>query len=271
MRMPKKSRKADPKKISEPAKEKLKRFSLKTRLGSFFQSPLINILGLVLLFVCVFAGLRIFSARGQQGGQVKFVERLPFKSSSDGRSENLSYSPPEVFKGEVYETTVRLRETGSLGMAITLAVFANAAEQENLRAVNLEKIWSFIKERNLMPPGLKFEEGELLSASSKFIVRFRSEPFNFEILAVPVRDRTSPAILLLFPLKSFDRRTITYFQSPAAKHYEIPAPFAPLEKIVSGGWTVEQWRGELLPARENSLNLLEEEKKLLRDFPAVNP
>lgn len=271
MRMPEKLRKADPKKISEPAKERVKHYQFKTRLGSFFQSPAFNILGLVLLFICVFAGLRIYSARGQHGGQVKFVESQPFESSSNGRSENLSYSPPEVFKGEVYESAVRLRETGSLGMAITLAVFANASEQGNLRLVNLEKIWSVIKERNLMPPGLKFEQGELLSASSKFIVRFRAQPFNFEILAVPLESKTSPAILLRFPLKSFDRRTITYFQSPAAKYFEIPAPFAPLEKIVSGGWTVEQWRGELLPARENALNLLEEEKKLLRDYPFANP
>ncbi len=116
-----------------------------------------------------------------------------------------------------------------------------------------------------MPPGLQFQNGELESPTSKFIVRFQAEPFRFEILASPVGAKTSPAILLRFPLASLDGRTITYFQSASVNNFDTPAPFAPLEKIASSGWTLEQWRGELLPKNENPLNLLEEEKRLLKE------
>ena len=138
-------------------------------------------------------------------------------------------------------------------MAISLAVFAHHAEQGSVPP-NLEKIWSILAERNLMPPGFEFQNGELLSPSGTILVRYQSEPLRFEILSRPKQDSTSPAILLRFPLTSLDGRTITYFQSASVNRFDIPAPFAPLEKIVSAGWTLEQWRGELVPKTKNPSN-----------------
>ncbi|CAN5477373.1 hypothetical protein BH10ACI1_BH10ACI1_15350 [soil metagenome] len=229
----------------------------------FVFSPTFNVIALVVMLLSVFGGLRILRTRNVQA-QVKFVESGGIQVSEDGKNENQNLPSPEIFKGEVYDTSIRLRETGALGMAISLAFFAETSEKGRVPK-NLDTIWRFIQERSLMPPGLQIKDGEIISPTNIFQVRFQSQPFRFEILSRPNQTKTSPAILLRFPLQSMDGRTITYFQSASTKTFEMPAPFAPLEKIVSSGWTLEQWRGELLPKQENSLNLLAEEKRLLNE------
>lgn len=244
--------------------EKVKNPSpIKTVMRSIIFSPVFNVAALVLLLVCVFGGLRLLSARQTQG-QVKFIERTNLETGEQ-TGDDRTFTSPEIFKGEVYDTSIRLRETGALGMAISLAVFTKTAEQSNVPP-NLETIWSLIVERKLMPPGMRFENGELLSPSSVILVRYQSQPLRFEILSRPKQDVSSPAILLRFPLTSLDRRTITYFQSTSVNRFDIPAPFAPLEKIVSAGWTMEQWRGEILPKVETQAQILEEEKRLLMEL-----
>jgi hypothetical protein len=237
---------------------------IKNVVRSLISSPMFNVAVLVLLLVCVFGGLRLLSARQTQG-QVKFIEQ-PKLETNEPINEDRIYSSPEIFKGEVYDTSIRLRETGALGMAISLSVFAINSDQGSVPP-NLEQIWSFISERKLLPPGLQFENGELISPSGTISVRYQSQPLRFEILSRPRQNTYSPAILLRFPLTSLDRRTITYFQSATTDKFEIPAPFAPLEKIVSAGWTMEQWRGEVLPKQENQQQILEEEKRLIMELP----
>lgn len=239
---------------------------LKIVIRSFVSSPTFNVIALVVLLLSVIFGLRAFRS-GQTQAQIKFVEQDQFNDTKNEPSGNRIYTTPQIFKGEVYDTSIRLRETGALGMAISLAVFAYHTEQGSVPP-NLEKIWSLLAERNLMPPGFEFQNGELLSPSGTILVRYQSEPLRFEILSRPKQDSASPTILLRFPLTSLDRRTITYFQSASVNRFDIPAPFAPLEKIVSAGWTPSQWRGEILPKNENNLQILEEEKRLLQESAA---
>jgi hypothetical protein len=249
--------------MTENSKQKINlRLRLKSAIISATVSPTLNIAALVILFVSVFAGLRLFSVR-EIHSQVKFVENHRFAESEKPELQNQFTT--EIFKGEVYETSVRLRETGAIGMAISLAVFANVSEKRSVPP-NLETIWSFILSKSLMPPDLKFENGELSSPTSLFLVRFQSQPFRYEILSSPKQGLESPAILLRFPLNSLDGRTITYFQTVSVNRFDIPAPFAPLEKVVAAGWTIEQWQGELLPKNENLTELLTDEQRLLKEM-----
>jgi len=249
---------------TENSAEKLKKF--KTQFRSLVSSPTSNVIVLVVLLLSVVFGLRVFRNEQIQA-QIKFVEYSSTDAPETEPGENSTFTAPEIFKGEVYDTCESLRETAALGMAISLAVFAHHAEQGSMPP-NLDRIWKFLAERNLMPPGFEFQNGELLSPSGTILVRYQSEPLRFEILSRARGDRASPAILLRFPLTSLDGRTITYFQSASLNAHDIPAPFAPLEKIVSAGWTIEQWRGELLPKNENNLQILEEEKRFLQELPA---
>ncbi len=249
--------------MNENSKQKINlRLRVKSSINSATASPSINIAVLVVLFISVFAGLRLFSAR-ELHSQLKFVENDRFAESE--KPEFQTQFTTEIFSGEVYDTSVRLKETGALGMAVSLAVFANVSEKGSVPP-NLQRIWSFIISKGLMPPDLKFENGEIISPTSLFVVRFQAEPLRFEILSRPIKGTESPAILLRFPLNSLDGRTITYFQTASVNRFDIPAPFAPLENVVAAGWTIEQWQGELLPKNENTAQLLTNEQKLLRQL-----
>ncbi len=242
-------------------RQKSKRLA-KAAVRSFVFSPTFNVIALVFLLLAVFAGMRIFSAR-RNPAQVSFVEQAGVDAPETEKAENQNYSAPEIFRGEVYDTSIRLRETGALGMAISLAVFAEFSEKKNI-PTNLETVLNSVRERGLMPPEMTIQNNELQSPSSKFIVRYKAQPLAFEILSRPKQNAgQSPALMLRFSLTSLNKRTITYFQSARTNGFEIPEPFAPLEKIVAAGWTLEQWRGELLPNGENAIRLLEEEKRLL--------
>lgn len=236
---------------------------LATAVRTFVFSPIFNVIALVFLLLLVFGGLRMFTARKTEA-QVKFVEHEQFESSEKENSENQRIPAPDIFKGEIYGTSIRLRETGALGMAVSLAVFEDTSRQGSAPA-NLGNIWKIVSESSLMPPGLEFQNGALVSATSTFVIRFQPQPMRFEILSLPKKNIESPAIMMRFPLASLDGRTITYFQSGNVTRFDIPAPFASIENVVSAGWTIEQWRGELLPSGVNQMKLLEDEKKLLNE------
>lgn len=236
---------------------------IKNRFNSLISQPIFNVAVLVLLLLSVFGGLRFLSARQVQG-QVRFVEQPKTDDDDQSNNDSRHYSSPELFKGEVYDTSIRLRQIGALGMAISLVVFTDGVERGTVPP-NLEKIWSLIAGQNLMPPGVALANGELFSPSGKIIVRYQSEPLRFEILSIPHQNSNCPAIMLRFPLQRLDGRTITYFQSTSMGSLDVPPPFSALEKIVSAGWTLNQWRGELLPKSENNNQLLEEEKRLLQE------
>lgn len=253
-----------PKTAGKLQKQRLRK-SANAAFRSFVFSPTFNVVALVCLLLAVYAGMRIFSAR-RNFAQVAFVEQAKTGAQGSETADERIYAAPEIFRGEVYDTSVRLRETGALGMAMSLAVFAEFSEKKNIPA-NLAKVLASVKERGLMPPEMTIQNGELQSPSSKFLVRYKSQPqLAFEILSSPKQTaRQSPALLLRFPLSSLDRRTITYFQSASSSNFEVPEPFAPLEKIVAAGWTIQQWRGELLPNGEKALRLLDEEKRVLSE------
>lgn len=235
---------------------------IKTRVRSLISQPIFNVAVLGLLLLSVFGALRYLQAH-EIRGQVKFVEQPKTDEDDQSNKTEPSFSSPEIFKGEVYDTSIRLREAGALGMAISLAIFTTGAEQATVPP-NLDNIWSVLSERKLMPPGVTLNNGELVSSCGKIIVRYQAAPLRFEILSFPWQNTNSPAIMLRFPVHRLDGRTITYFQSSAINNHNVPAPFASLEKIVSDGWTLEQWRGEIMPKTENFGQLLQTEKSSLK-------
>lgn len=256
-------------KISAAAKNENDKSLTKTLADSLrplFSSPAFNVAALVLLLVAVFGGLRLFSSN-RKPAQMSFVESAEIEAPENGKAENASYIAPEIFRGEVYSTAVRLRETGALGMAMSLAVFQEYAERGNVPP-NTEVIFNSIAARGLMPPGLQIENGEMRSPSSVFLVRYQPQPLRFEIISRPKDEMKSPALLMRFPLSSLDGRTISYFQSASAttSRQSAPEPFAALDRLVEGGWTIEQWRGEMLPKNANSAQILTAERQLLSEL-----
>ena len=232
---------------------------------TFVFSPLFNIAALVLLLLTVFGGLRYLNAR-KPAAQISFVEQASVEQTQNEKAAARNFQQPEIFAGEVYNTSIRLRETGALGMAMTLVVFGEFAEKQRVPE-NLDKIWLTIKNRELMPPGIEFANNELRSPAGSFIVRYQSQPLRYEVVSLPNSHNPGPALLLRFPLQSLDDKTITFFQSSSTRNFEIPAPFDSFDRIVAAGWTLEQWRGELLPKNEDAARSLAEEKQLWSELP----
>lgn len=239
--------------------------TLADSLRALFSSPAFNVAALVLLLIAVFGGLRLFSS-SRNPAQISFVESAEKDAPENGNAKNAGYVAPEIFRGEVYSTAVRLRETGALGMAMSLVIFQEYAERGSVPP-NTETIFNSIATRGLMPPGLEIKNGEMRSASSRISVRYQSHPLRFEILSRP-KDERSPALLMRFPFQSLDGRTISYFQSSSAvaARQTAPEPFAALDALIADGWTIEQWRGELIPKDVNAARDLAEEKSLLGEL-----
>jgi hypothetical protein len=245
MGLPKKSRRKDMKET----------FIAITRLT---RSPVFNVVALVTLILGVFAGSRILRER-RGPTQLSFVERnSPEQISSENTEPPVSASP-EIFSGEVYDTSIRLRETAAIGIAISLAVFAEYSEKKSV-PTTLEGALAAIARRNLLPPGLIYTNGDLSSPSSNLTFRYQPQPLRFEILSQPKPNTRGPALMLRFPLPAINGQTLSYFQSSIARRYDAPEPFAAPDQIIGSGWTLEQWRGELLPLDNNVLNALGEEQ-----------
>ena len=222
------------------------------------QSPVFNVVALVTLILGVFVGVRILRER-RGPAQLSFVESNSPDQTLSENAEHKGSAAPEMFSGEVYDTSIRLRETAAIGMAISLAVFAEYSEKKNV-PTTLEETLAAIARRNLLPPGLIFTEGGLSSTSSNLTFRYQPQPLRFEILSRPKPDAQGPALMLRFPLTTMNGQTLSYFQSSIARRYDIPEPFAAPDQIIASGWTLEQWRGELLSLDKNLLNTLGEEQ-----------
>ncbi|MGB7208386.1 MAG: hypothetical protein WBD27_06990 [Pyrinomonadaceae bacterium] len=223
------------------------------------RSPVFNVVAVVILILGVFVGLRILRER-RDPAQLSFVEsNSPDQILSENAEHKVS-AAPEIFSGEVYDTSIRLRETAAMGIAISLAVFAEYSEKKAV-PTTLEGTLAAIAHRNLLPPGLILTNGGLSSTSSILTFRYQPQPLRFEILSRPKPDMQGPALMLRFPLTTMNGQTLSYFQSSIARRYDVPEPFAETDQIITSGWTLEQWRGELLPFDKNLLNALGEEQK----------
>ena len=222
------------------------------------QLPGFNVVALVVLILGVFVGIRILRER-REPTQLSFVESNGDYQISSGNTENTLSAAPEIFSGEVYDTSIRLRETAGIGIAISLVVFAQYSEKGSI-PTTLDETLAAISRRNLIPPGLALTNGELSSPSSTLTVRYQQQPLRFEILSRPKPNTKGPALMLRFPLTTMNGQTLSYFQSSIVRRYDAPEPFAQPDQIIASGWTLEHWRGELLPLDKNQLNALNEER-----------
>lgn len=226
-------------------------------LRRFLSSPAVNVVVLTLAIVAAIVGSRII-ARPEQATQLKFFEQTGQVHA--GAEPGQRQAPAQqIFAGEVYDTAIRLREAGALGIAISLATFKNAAATGDV-PTNQEQLWSTIRMHGLMPPDITQEGSEIHSSSSSIAVRYQPRPLRFEVVSIPKPDSEGPALMFRFPLPISSSNSLSYFRSSIARRDQMPNPFASPEQLSSTGWTIESWRGELLSRDERILKMLSEEK-----------
>ncbi len=232
--------------------------------SKFVGSPLFNVLLMLTLMLSVSAFFRFLEWRRMNAQtQIQFNDSENLVSEEKSKNKSVAQSS-NIFGGEVVDTSRRLRETGALGFAVSLSILDEARTRRQIPG-SINGLINAVVSRDLMPPGLSVENGEIRSVSSVIYIRYQPEPMQLEFVSAPTEARFGPALMLRFPLTSADGKNIAYFQSAKVENVNLPAPFAPAHEVIRGGWTLEAWRGmEIGGGNQDFARMLAEEQENLK-------
>ncbi len=210
--------------------------------SKFIGTPLFNVLAMLALMFGVSAVFRVLEWRrlnAQTQIQITDSENL---AEGDKAKNKKARAAADIFGGEVFDTSRRLRETGAFGFAVCLSILDEARSRRQIPG-SINGLINAVTSRDLMPPGLTVENGEIHSQTSKIYIRYQPEPMQLEFVSVPTEARFGPALMMRFPLASADGKNIAYFQSSRVTGVNLPPPFVPAAEVIRSGWTLEAWRG----------------------------
>lgn len=232
-----------------------------SRLRKLFDPSRSGAVLLTVLLVGIYITISLTGPSDEQHAQLRFVENSNTETSDVESESRVSYREP--LSGTAYETVLRLREAGALGMAVSLSVFATQAAVGRPPQTPIETMRD-VAHRKLLPPGIEISDGSFRSGVSDFRFSFRDEPLSFEIMALPKDRGTGPALLLRFPLPPSEANSVMYFES--ANSLQLPAPFSTNEQITAAGWKIRHWRGGALPLNDVVMRDLREQDDLLKSL-----
>lgn len=210
--------------------------------SKFVGSPLFNVCLMLTLMLSVSAIFRFLEWRKINAQtQIQFNDSENLADGEKAKDKNIRQSA-DIFGGEVFDTSRRLRETGAFGFAVCLSILDEARVKRQIPG-SIDGLINAVVSRELLPPGLRVENGEIHSNTSKIFIRYQPEPMQLEFVSVPLEARFGPALMLRFPLTTADGKNIGYFQSARVENVHLPKAFAPASQIIRSGWTLEAWRG----------------------------
>ncbi len=240
--------------------------------SKFIGTPLFNVLLMVALMLGVSAFFRVVEWRrmnAQTQIQINDSENL---IEGEKTKNKITRPPADIFRGEVFDTSVRLRETGAFGFAVCLSILDEARSKRQIPG-SISGLINAVASRDLMPPGLTIENGEINSPTSKIFIRYEPEPMQLEFVSISKEARFGPALMMRFPLVSADGKNIAYFQSSQVSGVNLPPPFAPAHEVIRSGWTMEAWRGTEIGGKANNQDfarMLAEEQENLKSAAPNN-
>lgn len=213
----------------------------------------------ILLTAGIYVAVRLTAPSRLEHAQLRFVENGGSENPDADTGSPISHREP--LSGTAYETALRLREAGAVGMAVSLAVFARHGATGKANVSYVELI-SEMMARKLFPPGIEIEDGSFRSSLSELRFSYRAAPLSFEILTLPKAPSVGPAILLKFPLPVSEANSVIYFE--ASSTAQTPVPFSSNEQLSAAGWKIRRWRGDALPLNETAMRELREQSDVLR-------
>ena len=242
------------------SENKLGHFSrIKQRLGSIRRSIDVSrhagVL-VVLCFVGIYGTFRILSPQNE-AAQVRFVETRGAESDKDSSTTESQIKNP--FSGPEYDNAVRLREASALGMAVSLSVLSLNTQTGKLPN-SVAEITRHLERARLLPPGIRYNSGTIVSEQSTFQLAYRREPLSFEVLAIPRSDQGSQ-LLFRFPLPQSEPNTVLYFE--ALRDKAIPAALSTTEQLSASGWKIRHWRGDAMSLNSGTVDSLKKQSAFL--------
>lgn len=236
----------------------------------FIGSPLFNVLVMVSLMLSVSAIFRFLEWRRMNAQtQIQFNDSEGVAADEKAKNK-IARKAADIFGGEVVDTSRRLRETGAFGFAVCLSILDEAQKRKQIPG-SINGLINAVVSRNLMPPGISIENGEIQSNTSKIYLRYQPQPLQLEFISLPKDERFGPALMLRFPLSSTDGKNIAYFQSSSVGNINLPPPFIPASEVIRSGWTQEVWRtSEIAGGNQDFARMLAEEQENLKKIAHDN-
>lgn len=239
--------------------------------NKFFGTPLFNVLLMVALMLGASGFFRFLEWRKINSGTQIQINDSENSIESEKTQNNQIRQPSNIFDGEVIDTSRRLREIGALGFAVCLSILDEAKLNKRIPG-SINALLNAAQSRDLMPPGLAIQNGEIHSQTGKIYLRFQAQPLRLELVSVPDDERSGPALLLRFPVMSDGGgKNIVYFQSARVSNITLPKAFATESEIIKSGWTMEVWRGsEIGGNTPDFAKMLADEQQRLSSFAPDN-
>lgn len=232
--------------------------------SKFIGSPLFNVCLMLTLMLSVSAIFRFLEWRKINAQtQIQFNDSENTAEGEKAKDKNIRQAA-DIFGGEVFDTSRRLRETGAFGFAVCLSILDEARNKRQIPG-SISGLINAVVSRELLPPGLEVRNGEIHSNTSKIFIRYQPEPMQLEFVSVPLEARFGPALIMRFPLTAADGKNIGYFQSAKVENINLPKAFAPASEVIRSGWTLEAWRGmEIGGSNGDFARMLAEEQENLK-------
>jgi hypothetical protein len=181
----------------------------------------------------------------------EFAERSPvaldFQLSSKSNS---------IFSGEVYSTSMRLREASAIAVAAGLSLSRTAVDASPKSITRgVVELLHGMAVQELLPPDVKVavDGKSLVSSIGTYVVRYRLDPLGIEVLSVAVDREHGPALIVRVPdneaeirdgdvgVESIAWRTSGYFMSGRLEGAAIPNAFAVQSEMLRAGWSREKF------------------------------
>ncbi len=163
------------------------------------------------------------------------------------------------FSRSEYDSAVRLREASALGMAVSLSVLSLNTETGKLPG-SVAEITRHLERARLLPPGIHYNKGTIVSEQSIFHLAYRRQPLSFEVLAIPRSDQGSQ-LLFRFPLPQSEPNTVLYFE--AFRDKAISTALSTTEQLTASGWKIRHWRGDAISLNSATIDELKEQSAFL--------
>lgn len=245
-------------------KEKVSAKKQKTEKTKLFGSPLFNVLLMVALMLGISGFFRLLEWRKINSGTQIQINDTENSSENEKSQKSGIRQPANIFDGEVIDTSHRLREIGALGFAVCVSILDEAKQNKRIPG-SINALLNAVSSRDLIPPGLDIQNGEIRASTGRVFIRFQAQPLRLEMVSVPDEERFGPALMLRFPLMSDRGKNIVYYQSAKISNINLPKAFAPDAEIIKSGWTLEVWRGiETSGNAQDFAKMLSEEQERLK-------
>ena len=150
----------------------------------FFGSPLFNVLLMMTLMLGVSGVFRFLEWRKINAQtQIQFNDSDNIEADEKAKNKTVR-QPANIFGGEVVQTSRRLRETGALGFAVCLSILDEARAKRQIPG-SINGLINAVTKRDLLPPDLTIENGEIRSPTSVIYIRYQPEPMQLEFVSIP--------------------------------------------------------------------------------------